>query len=165
MRCAKPIHHFFSVLTRANKQHRRRPVQDADGKIPQTSTKQQQDRYSSCNQSVELACIKTLKRRMRKILRADLATSTNKSYKQKIHRYNHFCKSHKLSPLIENSVCYFVTQLAQSISFATILTYVAAIRHYLKQHKSPKYVKRMYLLKRLLSGIKRLSCKPIHKRN
>lgn len=103
-----------------------------------------------------------MKLQMNKILNASLAKSTNSSYRQKVKKYKAFCKTHKLKPLLETNVCYFVTSLAQTASYATILTYVAAIKNFIKQHKPVKYVKRMYSLKRLLLGLKRL-CKPKHK--
>ena len=96
---------------------------------------------------------------MKSIMLNDIAQGTRNSYKHKLKRYKNFCKDNKLKTISETSLCYFITYLARTLAFKTLLTYTAAIKKYFKRHRNPKFVKHFAALKQLLLGLKRVLCK------
>lgn len=92
-----------------------------------------------------------------------ISTSTRKAYRAGVHNYTTFCMDtyYKLAPVSEDTLLLFATYLAQqNLSYATILVYLAAVKHnHITTGKSlPTVTPRLnYVLK----GIRRSSsCQP-----
>ena len=86
-----------------------------------------------------------------------LSSGSQKTYLNGQQQYLMFCSQFKLTPYppTELSLRYFVTFLAESLSFATIQTYLAAVRHKSIELGFAPCWTPMPLLSLVLKGIKR----------
>ena len=92
--------------------------------------------------------------------RRGLAESTHRTYQTGLKRYLSFCYAFNITPfpVSESQLCYFVTYLArQSISPATINTYLAAVRHaqIIRGHPEPRQASSFPRLRLIQNGVRR----------
>jgi len=63
-----------------------------------------------------------------------LSTSTHKTYKIGLKKFDEFCKKHRIInslPVDQRLLCYYITYLAQQgLADSTIRVYLSALRHH-----------------------------------
>ena len=89
-----------------------------------------------------------------------LSTSTHKTYKTGIKKFDKFCKKHKITnplPVDQRLLCYYITYLAQQgMADSTIRVYLSALRHHHIAYDIPEPdCTKMPKLKLVNSGIRR----------
>ena len=97
-----------------------------------------------------------------------IATGSRKTYQQGWNCYRSFCTQmgHPAFPVTERTLCLFVTSLARFLGYASIRTYLAAVRFHNIELGFSTNFDHMQQLNMLMRGIRRVkgkSCRP--KRN
>ena len=87
-----------------------------------------------------------------------ISPSSRRTYQQGQRSYTEFCSHFGFPrfPLSEHILRLFTAYLARSLSFATIQTYLAAVRHQHIEYGFQSNFENMHLLRNLLRGVKRL---------
>ena len=87
-----------------------------------------------------------------------IASSSRRTYPQDQQAFEAFCENISALPypLNEGTLRLFVTFIAHSLSFATIQTYLASLRHRHVELGFPSNLNQMDSLRLLLRGIKRV---------
>ena len=96
-------------------------------------------------------------RRLHHLQQLGIAPSTQRTYQAGVRRYERFCSLYDVAPwpTSELTLRYFCTHTSRSLSHATILVYLAAIRHHHLQLGLGDPLTRQPLLAYLCKGIKR----------
>ncbi|CAI8007565.1 hypothetical protein GBAR_LOCUS31769, partial [Geodia barretti] len=98
-----------------------------------------------------------LTRKLEHLQTLGIAPSTRRTYQAGVHHYQQFCRLYDLSPwpASELTLRYFCTHAYKTLSHATILVYLAAIRHHHLQLGHTDPLVQRPLLAYLCKGIKR----------